>query len=463
MPVRLRITILFTMLVLTILLLVCGSVYYFSYTSRINNIKTRLTSRAVTTANLLSKNAQVKPEMLQKIHAATNLSLTDKTVQVYNSQNQCIYIYKDEDADSLTITPVILKEARSKKDFYFTSGTNEAVAYYFTDENQNIVVIASGNDENGKIALQRLRLIIIISLLASILLSAVLGYIFSGRLLRPIKKIADKVTEISAQDLSRRIETGNKKDEWNYLSTSLNQLLNRLQESFETQRRFISNASHELSTPLTSISSQLEVSLQNERKAEDYKKTMQSVYQDVRHLSKLTQTLLEFAKASGSAGGIQIDLVRIDEVLMRLPAEMQKLNYGYTVSLQFNELPEQEEELLVFGNEELLFTAIKNVVSNACKYSENHTAIVKLAVDKQKVNVQIEDSGKGIPENELNNIFQPFYRTDESRSEEGFGLGLSMAYRIIKLHKGVILVNSSVNKGSVFTVELPAASTLRNF
>jgi two-component system, OmpR family, sensor histidine kinase ArlS len=463
MPVRLRITILFTLLVLAILLLVCGSVYYFSYTSRLNNIKTRLTSRAVTTANLMSKNAQVRPEMLQKIHAATNLSLTDKTVQVYNNQNQCIYIYKDEDADSLVITPAILKQARNKKDFYFTSGNSEAVAYYFTDENQNIVVIASGNDENGKIALQRLRLIIIICLLVSILLSAVLGYIFSGRLLTPIKKIADKVTEISAQDLSRRIETGNKKDEWNYLSTSLNQLLNRLQESFETQRRFISNASHELSTPLTSISSQLEVSLQNERKAEDYKKTMQSVYQDVRHLSKLTQTLLEFAKASGSAGGIQIDLVRIDEVLMRLPAEMQKLSYGYTVSLQFSELPEQEEELLVFGNEELLFTAIKNVVSNACKYSENHTAIVKLAVDKQKISVQIEDTGKGIPENELTNIFQPFYRTDESRSEEGFGLGLSMAYRIIKLHKGIILVKSLVNKGSVFTIELPAAGSLKNF
>jgi two-component system, OmpR family, sensor histidine kinase ArlS len=99
-----------------------------------------------------------------------------------------------------------------------------------------------------------------------------------------------------------------------------------LQESFELQRRFISNASHELSTPLTSISSQLEVAFQRDREASEYRQTMQSIYQDVSNMSKLTKTLLEFAKASGDPGGIEIHLVRLDEIILRIPAELSKVN-----------------------------------------------------------------------------------------------------------------------------------------
>jgi two-component system sensor histidine kinase ArlS len=234
-------------------------------------------------------------------------------------------------------------------------------------------------------------------------------------------------------------------------------LLNRLQESFDIQRRFISSASHELSTPLTSISSQLEVSLQRNRLAEEYRQVMQSVYQDVRHLSKLTQTLLEFATVSGTAGGIDIKLIRIDEVLMRLPGEMTKMDKGYSVKLEFDQLPADEEKLLVFGNAELLFTAIKNIVANACKYSLNRLAKVKLSVEQVEIIIAVEDNGKGIPENELKNIFQPFYRTEDSRATVGFGVGLPLVNRIMKLHKGQIKVTSTVGKGTTFFIHLPIA------
>src|SRR5205085_6244701 len=97
--------------------------------------------------------------------------------------------------------------------------------------------------------------------------------------------------------------------------------------------------------------------------------------QDVQHMSKLTQTLLEFAKASGSKGGIEIDLIRMDEVVLRMPAEVMKTNPKFQVKLEFEDLPEDEQKLLVFGNEALLFTAIRNIVTNACKYSPDSTAI----------------------------------------------------------------------------------------
>jgi signal transduction histidine kinase len=278
--------------------------------------------------------------------------------------------------------------------------------------------------------------------------------------LLPIKRISEDVTEISAQNLARRIQTGTSKDEWYQLSNTLNELLNRLQESFELQRRFISNASHELSTPLTAISSQLEVSLQRERDAEEYRKVMQSIYQDVRHMSKLTQTLLAFAKASGNAGGLEINLIRIDEIILRLPAEVSKMNPLFTVKLEFEDLPEGEENLLIFGNETLLLTAIKNIVINACKYSDDHLANVILRINGNQLLILIQDNGQGIAKDEIGNIFQPFYRVEETRSAGGFGLGLSLAERIIKIHKGSIQVKSIVGEGTIFIIQLPGAPSL---
>ena len=127
------------------------------------------------------------------------------------------------------------------------------------------------------------------------------------------------------------------------------------------------------------------------------------------------------------------------------------------VSLHFEGLPEDQNCLLVHGNEDLLFTAIHNIVANACKYSEDQTATVKLALSGRDFIIQVIDSGIGIRENEIEQIFQPFYRAGEPREKEGFGLGLSLASRIIKLHKGTITVKSVLNKGSTFTIVIPSA------
>jgi signal transduction histidine kinase len=324
------------------------------------------------------------------------------------------------------------------------------------------VIITAAYDADGKKNLQQLRFILWICFIGGILIAIGGGYFFSKGLLRPIKRIADELNEISAQNLTRRIVTDRGKDEWSYLTGTLNELLDRLEESFDTQCRFIANASHELSTPLTSVSSQLEVSLQKERSADEYRKVMQSVLQDARHLSKLTQTLLQFAKASGTPGGLEIRLVRVDEILLRMPHEMAKLNSGYSVTLSFNDLPEEEEKLLIFGNEDLLFSAIKNIVLNACKYSPDRLAKVNLSVKKEEIMIEISNQGNGISEEALQNIFQPFFRVDDEHAEPGFGLGLSLSSRIVKLHRGYIHVDSAMDKGSTFTISLPVASNKKS-
>ena len=456
MPVKLRITLLFGSIVLLILLLVCGSVYYFSRTERTNDIVLRLTNRAITRARLMGQH-NFGQDMLQAIDSATMMSLKDKTLQAYNYLGEKIYSYSDKPDDTLTVDNRILDDARVKGSVYFRIGKKEAVAYHHIDPGKRIVVVAAAYDEVGLNKLQQLRRILWISFLTGSIIAFAGGFFFSERLLRPIKKIADDINEISAQDLNRRIQAGRVHDEWQYLSETLNQLLNRLQESFDMQRRFIANASHELLTPLTSISSQLEVSLQKDREADRYRSVMQSVYQDVRHLGKLTQTLLEFAQASGNPGGLEIQPVRIDEVLLALPADVNKLNPEYVVVLNFGNMPSEDDALIVFGNTELLFLAIRNMVVNACKYSADHKAVVKLdAADNQFI-IAIEDKGIGIPANELRYIFQPFYRVDQAGGAGGFGLGLSLAHRIVKLHKGEITVSSQPGEGTLFRIILPAA------
>ncbi|HEY5405701.1 MAG TPA: HAMP domain-containing sensor histidine kinase [Ginsengibacter sp.] len=462
MHVRIKITLLFTLITGVLLALFCGFIYYFFYSIRLENMKAHLTNHVVTTANMLREPGTFNPTLMKKIDSITVIPMQNKTIQVYNSFNEKIYTDSDTPADTLRITDEILNKARIDKKYFFNVETREAIACYDMKNNNHPVIIAAAFDEEGIRNLNHLKIILLITFICGNLIAFSSGYFFSKILLNPIRKIANDVKDISAQNLAHRIKSGNANDEWNYLTETLNELLDRLQQSFEMQRRFISSASHELSTPLTSISSQLEVSLQRNRDAKEYRGIMQSVYQDVRSLAKLTQTLLEFATVSGIKGGIEINSLRIDEILMQLPREMTKMNTEYSVKLEFDKLPENEERLLVFGNAELLFSAIKNVVSNSCKYSPDHHAIVKLLVQPKEIFIAIEDNGKGISENDLRNIFQPFYRSEDSKSITGFGVGLPLVYRIIKLHKGQIKVNSIVNKGTTFLIQLPIAENVRH-
>lgn len=464
MRVKVRITVLFSLLVLAILTLVCGSVYYFSYANRIKDIRTRLTNRAITTGRLLSFSGIFDRALIRKIDSSTSMAMKDKVIEAYDTSGVRIYWYSDDPADTLKTEAQIISSAKHSPNtpIYFTQGKKDAIAYYHTDNNAGLIILAGAYDETGDEKLHHLRVVLISSFIGGILISVVGGYLFSLSLLRPIRNIADEVNEISVRNLARRIHSAGTgtKDEWHYLSDTLNQLLNRLQESFEIQGRFIANASHELSTPLTSISSQLEVSLQRIRTVEEYRQVISSVYQDTRQLNKLTQTLLEFARASGTASGLSIDLLRIDEILLRLPGEMTKIDPASNVVLDFHALPESEDALLVFGNEELLFTAIRNIVTNACKYSADHKAVIQLSVGRTAIEITVTDHGRGIPADELDNIFQPFYRTEEGHAIPGFGLGLPLSRRIIQLHKGRIGVTSFVGKGSVFTITLPPAGNI---
>jgi two-component system, OmpR family, sensor histidine kinase ArlS len=457
MPVRIRITSLFALVVFVILGLVCVSIYYFSYESRVKNITTRLRNRAITTGRLLGVSELSEKNLITRIDSLTTLSLRDKSVQVCDYSGVSLYSYTEHLNDTVAINKDLIDKARTTPNgHFFNTGIREAIAYNFTGSYNPVVIICAARDEDGINNLGRLRGTLIINFMAGVFIACIGGYFFAVRLLKPIRNITKEVTEISAQNLTRRIRAGKIKDEWHHMSATLNELLDRLQESFELQRRFISNASHELSTPLTAISGQLEIALQRNRESEEYEKIIRDVLEDVRRMNKLTQTLLEFAKAEGNRGGLSINLVRIDEILMELPGRVQKQGRNHEVFLEFNSLPESDEDLLVFGNQELLTAAIHNIVSNACKYSPDHKAKVGFSIADKYFVITIFNKGEIIPADKIPAIFQPFYRIHEEDNNTGFGLGLSLAYRIIKLHKGDISVISDA-EGTIFRVHIPSA------
>jgi signal transduction histidine kinase len=459
MPIRLKINLVFSAIVIVILGIVSIIVYYFWVANRQRYIEARLANVAVTTGRFLSSAETFNPQLIQKIDSLTAIAFARKSVQAYNLAGTKVYSFNDADSDSVQVTPALLQEVREKQKLYKFIDNRDQVYYHYRYGEFDFVIIAAGFDNYGHDALRRLLFILIISSVFGVLIAVVCGYIFSRRLLSPLDKIADEVKEISALNLSRRIVTGGSKDEWYKLADTLNELLNRLNESFDMQKRFIANASHELSTPLTAISSQLEVSLQKQRSAEEYKETIESIHQDIKHLGKLTHTLLEFAKASGTKGGIETRMLRIDEMIMEIPVELAKMNHKYAVTLKFDHLPEDAHQLLVYGNEELLFTALKNIAINACKYSKDQQARISLDVADNFFEISVENSGSHIPADEMEKIFEPFYRIRQSRATGGFGLGLSLAKRIIKLHRGEISVQSE-NGTTNFMIQLPAAKNL---
>lgn len=457
MKTRHKITLLFTLIVTAILLLVSLSVYYFSFLERREIFRKRLNSRANNNAQVFEFQRDTSRTFLDRINTSSYELLPDKSVEIYSLTGQLLYAYRTKSefstgANRERITSAIV----NGQEFYRVGKTREALAVHYSENGEGIVVVVAAYDVDGWRQLQQLKHIFFVSMLIGFLISLVAGYLFSKQLVKPVAEMIREVNEISSHNLSKRLRTGETQDELNELAGTFNDLLDRLQEYFTAQRRFISNASHELSTPLTSISSQLEVTLQRNRPTEEYQQVMHSVQEDVVHLSHLTKSLLEIAK-TGSEGSIELHEVRIDEVLFKITGDIKKTNSAYQVILDFDESDADESSFLVFGNSDLLYIAIKNIVENGCKYSTDHTASINLSFRNATTIIAVASIGDPIVVEDRERLFQPFYRSSSAEGTAGFGLGLALAQRIVGLHKGRINIDWSDEQGNIFTVHMPSA------
>ncbi len=452
MSIRYKIALLFVALVTLLFGIISISVYYFSAKERSTTFNNRLKNRALTTAQVYKIVADSSFNVLKRIDTSAVGSLYNKTILVIDNNNSVQYSFSDNRFDSLSSLKQIISNTKKDGLYFFTTENRKAVAYY--DIPGNFTVVVAAYDADGHEYLNQLKNILWLSFISAVILSFFAGLYFATNLVQPIKKIIGEVDLISSNNLSQRIEIHKAGDELTRLAETFNNLLDRLNDSFAIQRRFISNASHELSTPLTSVSSQLEVALQKERTSAEYREVMESIYEDTKELQQLTRSLLDIAK-TGSQGTIDLIEVRLDEVIFKVSADIQKQNKLYKVNFQFNSFPDEEKLLTVFGNPDLIYIAFKNVIENGCKYSENNQSNVNILFEPSAITVFVKSIGDVISEADIQNIFQPFFRTNNARKKEGFGLGLTLTRRILFLHKATITATSNKEKETVFTIQFP--------
>lgn len=457
MKIKYKITLLFTLLVTAILLALSISIYYFSALDRKEAFYKRLKGRANNNAQLFSYFGDSSQKVLLRIDDNAVPLLPRKSVRIYDTVGRVLYSYDNKAAEPLATDASFFAAVRQERPF--NDGNRRGIALYYDEPGKDFIIAVAAYDEDGLAALSQLKKILVISLLVGMLVTLLVGYAFSSQLVKPISQIIHEVNDISSHNLSHRIRTGPSKDELKQLADTFNNLLNRLQESFNTQRKFISNASHELSTPLTSISSQLQVTLQKDRSTQEYQQVLQSIQEDVQQMGQLTKSLLEIAK-TGSQGSIELRELRIDEVLLKVIADVKKMNHDYEVALSFGILPEDEKSCMVFGNIDLLYSALKNIIENGCKYSPDKRSIVELSFRERDILIKVMNKGDVIAEEEIEHIFQPFFRAANTSDIKGFGLGLALARRIVGLHKGVIEVESDIEKGTCFTIIMPSLHKL---
>ena len=302
---------------------------------------------------------------------------------------------------------------------------------------------------------QRLLIFVLgVSALFSLITGGVVGWMVTGQALEPLETMAEVTRQItSTDDLSKRIpvDTG-RKDEVGELVLAFNQTLVRLERLFNSQRRFLADVSHELRTPLTVIKGNVGlVRMMNEVDAE----SLDSIEAEVDRLTRLVGDLLLMAQAETGRMPLIFEPIEIDELVFDVFEQMKTLSGGkHDIRIK------SIEPAIINGDRDRLKQVLLNIGSNAVKFTpENEQIWFNLAVSGNWVQIEIVDRGPGISKEEIQHLFERFYRGDKSRTRSkkdvGFGLGLPIAYWIVRNHGGRIDVDSKVGDGTVFTVWLP--------
>lgn len=450
MQIRSRLTIQFTLLVITIVLISFFSVYYFSLQLVEREFNKRLREKAVTTAVLLIKVDQIDSALLKVIEGAKRDNMYRENIAVLDSADRMIYVNNEN--FELQIDPPLFARVRAEREVHFHQGEFNVVGFLFQDKNNSYVVVAGAVNREGVQRLADLRILLITLFVVVMLLVAMVGWFYSGRALRPIQKVMNQVQEISPLDLSKRLQDAQQPDEIGKLITIFNGMLSRIESAFSLQRTFVANVSHELKNPLTKVTSQLEVTLLKDRDQEEYKKLIESVLEDIRELNQLSNSLLELARLSRDEGSFTMTRVRLDEIFWEVRENVLQTDPTYQILFEIEKMPEDETGLYVNGNTHLLKTAIRNVIENACKFSPERKAWVSLHCDHNILSLHIRDNGPGIAEEDLGRVFQPFYRADATSKTKGYGIGLSLSQRIISMHKGSLTVESKVGEGTLVKI-----------
>ena len=281
-----------------------------------------------------------------------------------------------------------------------------------------------------------------------------LSYFFVRRALLPVRRITDTVKEIrEEEDLSRRVDLPDGKDEIYHLADTFDQLLAELQEAFARERQFTSDVSHELRTPAAVILLQSEELLADPSLSEEQKEQLEAIRRKARDMSSMISQLLLLSRADQGRQALQKELLDISELTQMTAEEQQLLAQERHISIE----TDIEPGIVMEADESFFIRLLVNLISNSISYGrEGGTTKVSLRRKGKMAVLAVADNGQGIEEKDLPRIWDRFYRADASRSDAGHsGLGLSIVKWIALEHGGEVAVESEKGKGSVFTCRFP--------
>lgn len=284
------------------------------------------------------------------------------------------------------------------------------------------------------------------------IVSAAIAYFVSGQALKPLRKLSQQAEKIDQDSISDIRLSEDTVKEFRQLSISVNLMLDRLSESFATQRQFSGNAAHELRTPLAIMQTKLELFAAEHKNLEgDTAELVRSQAEQLDRLSRLVHTLLEISNLSSAPRSDRIELAPLVEEII---TDLTPLASQNDITME-----QDCDNVVITGSDALIYRLVFNLIENAVKYNRRGGSVsVSVHKENNVVVVRVSDTGCGIPEEYRESIFQPFFRVDKSRSRQmgGVGLGLALVHEIAVLHGGSVRAEPGNKVGTVFIVTLPA-------
>lgn len=457
MSLTIRQSLLFTLITGFLLLLFSAIIDYGASRTRLDAFYGVLEKEAVTKFNLVTQTS-IDTQTLQTIYRKNRAVLNEVEVAVYSKNFELLY-HDDIDIDFVKETPEMLRDIAQNRIIRFEQDDWQVVGMRLGEGDNYFLVTAAAYDAYGYGKLYRQRRNMTLSFVLMLVLLYFAGLYFARKTLRPLQDMLAEIKRIGASNLHRRIPTTGGRDELAQLANSFNNMLERLENAFAGQQSFVSNVAHELRTPLAGILADIDLALEKPRSEAYYQNVLRAAAEDARHLTRLTASLLDLAKAGFDSSAITFTRLRTDEIMLEALKEVQTEYPNTKMNVVFSDDIDLEKDLQLHGNAYLLKVALVNVLENACKYSSGNPVEVSLTASPAGgIYIHFDDRGPGISEDDQHGLFTPFYRGKQHRKMPGMGVGLSLSKRIVEQHGGRLFLNYTSSKGSRFTIELKAKS-----
>ncbi|MDI9879263.1 HAMP domain-containing sensor histidine kinase [Flectobacillus longus] len=444
-------SIFFTSCLLTILLLGTAVYYSFNKYSHVDFDKRVQTRAIIASKYYLEKDTNkseaykmIREQFFEKLHKEKEM-----VIQITSTQALDYYSTKYHLPENFLKQIIMSGKATHRDGDLVYSGLR------YSQGTKTSVVVVSAENYFTAHHLAYLRNVLLIAIGLGTLLTLYVSIYFSTHIFDPVKEITDKVRQISTDNIHLRLDEPTNNHEIGELASTFNQLLDRLETAFEIQKNFISNASHELGTPLTVIIGEADLALRKERTSEVYQEAIHNILTQAERLDHITKSLLFLAQSGYQGDKPNREIVRTDQLLWDVKETFDRLSPKNYIIVDLSEVPEDPKRLKIMGNRQLLLVAFSNIIGNACKYSHNKPVTIFIKATDLEVILVIKDQGIGIPDEEISQIFNPFFRASNTQLFEGYGIGLPLSRNVIKMHNGYLEVTSQVGVGTTFTVRFP--------